>query len=89
MDPEKTEAFLDDVVLLRGPRRRDGATLWRIYRNLSDPTRYIERFIVSSWADYLRQQARATLADQALEARLQAHLVPGTWPDMQHYIAER
>ena len=86
---ENTAAFLDDVCLLRGPRRRDGATFWRIYRDLSDPQRYVERFIVARWADYLHQRARATLADQALEAALRQHLVSDEAPTVQHYIAER
>ena len=87
--PEQAADFLDDVGLLRAPRRRDGATFWRVYRDLSDPARYVERFIVTSWADYLHQRARATLADQELEARLLQHLLPGEQPSMQHYIAER
>jgi hypothetical protein len=86
---ECAHEFLEAVSLLRGPRRRDGATLWRVYRDLSDPQRYLERFIVTSWADYLHQRARATLADQQLEAGLRAYVVPGTEPVMQHYIAER
>ena len=87
--PDSTEAFLDAVTLMRAPRRRDGATLWRVYRDLGDPTRFVERFIVTSWADYLHQRSRATLADQAIEARVLAHLLPGDVPTMQHYIAER
>jgi MFS family permease len=87
--PEQTAVFLDEVSLLRGPRRRDGATFWRVYRDLGDPSRYVERFIVTSWADYLHQRARATLADQELEARLREHLEPGDVPNPHHYIAER
>jgi MFS family permease len=86
---EQTAAFLDDVSLLRATRRRDGATFWRVYRDLGDASRYVERFIVTSWADYLHQRARATLADQTLEAALLAHLLPGESPSLQHYIAER
>ena len=74
---------------LRAPRRRDGATMWRVYRDLGDPTRYVERFIVSSWAGYLHQRARATLADQELEARVRAFVADGAPVTMQHYIAER
>ncbi len=87
--PEATAAFLEDVSQLRGPRRRDGATFWRVYRDLGDPERYVERFIVTRWADYLHQRARATLADLELEGRLRQHLQPGTEPQLQHYIAER
>ncbi len=87
--PEDAEAFLDAVSQLRGPRRRDGATLWRVYRDLSDTSRYVERFIVTSWADYLHQRARGTLADQEIEAGLRRFLLPGEVPVTQHYIAER
>jgi MFS family permease len=87
--PGQAAAFLDAVSLLRGPRRRDGATLWRVYRDLGDPARYVERFIVTSWADYLHQRARATVADQELEALLREHLVADEQPTVQHYVAER
>ena len=87
--PEQVAAFLEDVSLLRGPRRRDGATFWRVYRDLGEPGRFTERFIVTSWADYLHQRARATLADQELEAALRVHLAEGEVPTLQHYIAER
>ena len=86
---EETSAFLDTVSQLRAPRRRDGATFWRVYRDLSDPTRYVERFIVASWADYLHQRARATVADQAIEARVRAFVTAGEAVTTAHYIAER
>ena len=86
---EDAEEFLDALSQLRAPRRRDGATFWRIYRDLGDPSRYCERFIVTSWADYLHQRSRATLADQELEARVRAFVPEGETVTMQHYIAER
>jgi predicted MFS family arabinose efflux permease len=87
--PENTAAFLDALSLLRGPRRRDGASFWRVYRDLSDPTRVIERFIVESWAGYLHQRARATQADEALEAGLRPYLIEGSSVATAHYLAER
>ncbi len=87
--PEDAEAFLAEVALLKAPRQRDGATFWRIYRDLDDPTRYVERFIITRWSDYLHQRARATVADQAIEARLRDLVMPGEAVVMQHYIAER
>ncbi len=86
---ESAADFLDEVVALRAPRKRDGATFWRIYRDLSDPALFVERFIVTSWADYLHQRARATLADQALESQLLRHLREGATPQLSHFIAER
>jgi MFS family permease len=87
--PEATTEFLDALTELRAPRRRDGATFWRVYRDLSDPSRYVERFIVASWAGYLHQRARATLAVHAQEERVRAFLQPGEQTTLQHYIAER
>jgi MFS family permease len=81
--------FLHAVSLLRASRRRDGASLWRVYRDLGDPSRYVERFIVASWSEYLHQRSRATLADQDVEARVREFLREGEPVITQHYIAER
>ncbi|MGV3569753.1 MAG: MFS transporter [Ramlibacter sp.] len=85
----EAEEFLHAVSQLRASRRRDGATLWRVYRDLGDPSRYVERFIVASWADYLHQRARATLADRELEARVREFVREGHAVSTLHYIAER
>ncbi|MDB5858198.1 MAG: transporter [Ramlibacter sp.] len=85
----EAEEFLQAVSQLRASRRRDGATLWRVYRDLGDSSRYVERFLVASWADYLHQRARATLADQEVEERVHVFLREGEPVTTQHYIAER
>ena len=87
--PGTDQAFLDTISRMKAPRRRDGATFWRVYKDLGDPSRYVERFIVTSWADYLHQRARATMADQALETEVRTFLAPGEVSTMSHYIAER
>ena len=89
IDPAMADVFLTLAIQLKGPRQRDGATFWRIYRDLGDAGRYVERFIVTSWADYLHQRARQTLADQEIEAQLRDLLLPDEKVVMQHYIAER
>ena len=40
----------------------------------------MERFIVESWADYLHQRARATVADQTLEPR------DGLTPEQRFFV---
>ena len=86
---DDAKAFLSAIEQLRATRRRDGATLWRVYRDLGDSTRFVERFIVTSWADYLHQRARTTVADQELEAQVRALVVQGEPVLTLHYIAER
>ena len=49
-------------------RRRDGAYEWAIFRDTEISDRYLEIFLVNSWAEHLRQHERQTQADRALEA---------------------
>jgi len=51
-------------------RRRDGAFRWGTYRDLENPNRYLETFLVDSWAEHLRQHERTTRADREIEERL-------------------
>ncbi|HQR40208.1 MAG TPA: MFS transporter, partial [Blastocatellia bacterium] len=52
-------------------RRRNGATSWRVFRDLATEGRFVERYIVESWAEYVRLRARMTMADRAIQARAQ------------------
>jgi hypothetical protein len=51
-------------------RRRDGASRWGICQDLETANRYLETFVVSSWAEHLRQHDRFTRADSQIEDRL-------------------
>jgi len=62
--------FLNAAYAVGQSRRRNGAKNWRLYNNLDDSGHYVERFIVESWLDYLRQESRITRADELQEARL-------------------
>jgi MFS family permease len=86
---DESAAFLEAVSEMKAIRRRDGATFWRVYRDLSDPAHFAERFIVTSWADYLHQRARATLADQEVERMVRSFAIDGEPVTVQHFIAER
>jgi MFS family permease len=87
--PEAVDAFVSHAGRLKAPRQRDGALFWRLYRDLEDRQRFVERFIVQSWADYLHQRSRQTLADRELEADLRAHVSEGSGIETRHYLAER
>lgn len=68
-------------------RRRDGAFAWTLYRDTADPERYIEMFMSETWGEHLRQHARATIADQELEARARVYHVDSEPPVVRHMIA--
>ncbi|MBT8767135.1 H+ Antiporter protein [compost metagenome] len=64
------EAFLRTVYAVGLARRRNGAQNWRLYRDLAETDHYVERFIVESWLDYLRQCGRLTQNDEVQEVAL-------------------
>jgi len=68
-------------------RRRDGASRWGLYYDTEVSDRYVETFVVGSWAEHLRQHARVTEADRELEEHVQA-LVRGE-PTVKHLIDAR
>ena len=72
---ENQTEFIRAAYAVGKARRRNGARNWRLYRDLADSERFVERFIVESWLDYLRQRARVTHSDQALEVALKHYLV--------------
>ena len=69
--------------------RREGAVRWGIFRDLADPERYVETFLVITWAEHMRQHARVTVEDQETEARTFSFRQPGIEPFAAHLIAAR
>ena len=67
---ERVPEFIEAMREYGRIRRRDGASRWGICRDLEIPNRYVETFIVSSWAEHLRQHDRITRADSQIEERL-------------------
>jgi len=76
--PAMRAEFIRAAYAVGKTRRRNGARNWRLYRDLAEPDRYVERFIVESWLDYLRQRARVTHADQRSEVLLSSYEDPGS-----------
>jgi len=76
--PEKIAEFLEAIHQHGRIRRRDGAFRWGIYRDTEVANRYVEIFLVRSWAEHLRQHERMTQADRELERRLSGYLAGDT-----------
>jgi hypothetical protein len=82
VEPEREAEFLQAMRGYERIRRRDGAFRWGIFRDLENPMRYLETFLVDSWAEHLRQHERLTRADRGVTERVQS-LVRGT-PTVRH-----
>ncbi len=51
-------ALLEAMRVARVVRLRTGAYRWRLYRNVDDPNRLTEMYLVRSWSQHLRQERR-------------------------------
>jgi MFS family permease len=84
---EKTSEFLDAMYKYGRIRRRDGASRWGVYRDLETESRYIETFIVHSWAEHLRQHERLTQADREIEEQLLTYT--RSQPTVRHLVSAK
>jgi hypothetical protein len=87
IDPARATDFRHAMNALRTIRYRDGAVFWGLFSDVAKPGRYIEYFMVESWAEHVRQHSRATDEDApALERARGFHIRPGP-PIVSHQIA--
>ena len=87
---KRTTEFVDAMHEYGRIRRRDGADRRGIFRDTEVADRYLELFLVNSWAEHLRQHERQTQADRELEQRINSCL--SGEPMVRHlidaYVAE-
>lgn len=84
---DRADEFVVSMRQLGRLRRRDGAMRWGLFRDPARPGRYLETFIVESWAEHLRQVERATLADRAIDEQARSFLVGADQPTINHLVA--
>jgi MFS family permease len=82
--PKRTAEFLEAMHEYGRIRRRDGAYRWGVFRDTEVADRYLEIFLVNSWAEHLRQHERQTQADRELEQRLFSYVAGA--PTVRHLI---
>ena len=82
--PGKADDFRSAMHHYQGVRRRDGAIRWALYYDAQDRTRYLETFIVHSWAEHLRQHVRFTVEDRKIEEHVHSFVQQS--PKVSHFI---
>jgi len=82
--PERKADFVETIHQYERVRRRDGASQWGIFYDTEAGDRYVEVFLVSSWAEHQRQHERQTQADRELAQRLRSYVVEP--PEVRHLI---
>lgn len=82
--PERKADFVKAIHQYERVRRRNGASRWGIFHDVEAGDRYLETFLVHSWAEHQRQHERETRADHELEQRLRSYVVRD--PEVRHLI---
>ncbi|HUH94985.1 MAG TPA: MFS transporter [Casimicrobiaceae bacterium] len=77
IDPSNRNAFVRAIRRVGPTRRRNGATSWRVYRDLGEEDRYVERYVIESWAEYVRLRSRMTMADSRAQEAVERLQRPG------------
>jgi MFS family permease len=82
--PEREAEFVAAIHQYARIRRRDGAYRWGIFRDTEVRDRYLEIFLVHTWAEHLRQHERQTQADREVERSLSSFVTAE--PKVRHLI---
>jgi MFS family permease len=75
--PDRMPEFVDAMRVVEQHRRRTGAYQWGMFRDLAAPERFVETFLVGSWAEHLRQHERHTVATDLRLNVVRAYLEDG------------
>jgi len=88
IDPEHLQEFLTAMGSLKTIRMRDGAFRWNLFKEAGEHHRFIESFIVQSWAEYMRQQERFTVSDGGVVDIVRSCQMDGESVVIRHFVAQ-
>jgi hypothetical protein len=86
--PERAAEFVAAMQEWKIILRRDGAVRWGLFADPARPGHYVETFLVESWAEHMRQHARVTNEDRAVQERIRSFHLGETEPVVTHLVAQ-
>lgn len=89
IDPGSAILFTQAMEDLREIRLRDGAIRWGLFQDIADESRYVESFLVESWAEHERQHHRVTHGDLEIERRAKSFHVGEEAPVVTHLLYKK
>ena len=85
--PDQRAEFVQAMYALQLVRRRNGAIRWGLFQDPVNPDRYVETFVIESWADHVRLHEHLTVADQEVYHRARAFGTAAPSVSTTHLIA--
>lgn len=86
IDPAREGAFLEVMQATRSARLSQGLLSWGLFRDTSQPGRYVEHFVDENWIAHQRWLERFTTADEGLREQRLAFHVGSEPPHVQRYV---
>lgn len=88
IDPSRLKEFTFAMKELYNVRKRNGALHWRLYKENNKESLLIETFVVSSWAEHLRQHEQITKDDKKIQDHVNSFNADNKNPSISHLIAQ-
>jgi MFS family permease len=89
IDPEDMAQFTQAIRDLRRVRMRDGAFFWSLFKDIENPTKVVECFMIESWLEHLRQHERISVSDWEIQQKVSVFHKGKTRPRITHYVAQK
>lgn len=83
---ERTDEFFAAMVFVGRSTQRTGAMEWRLYRDVGVIDRFVEAFVVRSWAEHMHQHQVRLTAQDRLRAQAVREFSTGE-PRISHLVA--
>ena len=87
IDPRRAEEFRRTMQETRRARLRQGVLSWGLYRDASQPGRFVEYFLDENWIEHRRRMERLTAADVRLRDWRQAFHIGSEPPRIRRYVS--
>jgi len=87
VDTAQAAAFTAAMSAVGRNRRRDGAMQWWLFQDTADPSRFVETWVESTWAEHLRNHERVSVAHRDVEQRARALTRSASTIQIRHFIA--
>ncbi len=89
IDPAQAAEFARVMQRTRRARLRQGALSWGLFRDVSEPGRYIEYFVDENWVEHQRRLERFTAFDADLRNQRLAFHQLAEAPLVRRYVADQ
>lgn len=82
----KESEFLSLIHQLGRSRKRDGAYVWDILEDVTEPNHFIESYMLESWLEHLRQHERVTHTERVLQEKIHGLMKDNIPPRVTHFV---